>query len=503
MKTYIIGGISILAGAGAVLLGTGVVKSNVNPDLAETVVVIGALFCGFGLFVLLGESLGDALGFLAKLLEHVKVGKGGVDVVFRPEQPVPVKRRDTPADLDNRVDFAQTRQIPGHGAPEFNVLNVLKDMPGNSALPTASPMVPMYRLDKNFRIIEWNDAFNLAFDWSMEGMRGQSALEWVYFLENYKEVIQHGEAIFAVADTLPTIDVEKLVFKSENYGRLTATKRAYQIPDDDGDLGGWLVTLDPEFENDARARQYQHDLLNILSRHAMWSEYSVSYDAVLTNTRIYPELIDTMIGVVGDLGKIPADTRVLDLGAGTGNLALSLVNDPATPRLVYAVENNDAMLGALRSKCHGYLRNDDKGSGIIAIQQDITSLFGLPSNYFDFVIMNNVLYAVDQPAGCLAEAHRVLKPEGEIRISGPKEDSDIGKLFKRIRKDLKENGKFEAFEQEFRRVQWFNTYMLSSMFKSWNVSRVVELVEQAGFGEVGYTTDRAYAGQALIVAARK
>lgn len=499
MKTYIIGGISTIAGA--VLLGTGIVYPEVDPDLAKTLAIIGAIFSGSGLLVLLGERLGDALSFLAKLLERVKVG--GVDVIFRPKQPVTLKRRDTPPDRDSRVDFAQTRRIPGRGAPEFNVLNVLKDMPDTSALPTASPMVPMYRLDKNFRIVEWNDAFNLAFDWSMDGMRGKSALEWVYFLENYKDVIQHGEAVFADADTFPTIDVEKLVFKSNNYGLLTATKRAYQIPDDSGDLGGWLVTLDPKFENDATARQYQHNLLNTLNQHAMWSAYSLSYDAVLTNTRVYPELIDTMIGVVGDLGKIPADARVLDLGAGTGNLALSLVNDPATPRLVYAVENNDAMLGALRSKCLGYLRNDDKGNGIIAIQQDVTSLLGLPSNYFDFVIMNNVLYAVGQPADCLVEAHRVLKPEGEIRISGPKENSDIGKLFKRIRKDLKENNKFEEFEQEFLRAQWFNTYMLSSMFKSWNVSRVVDLVEQAGFGEVGYTTDRAYAGQALIVAARK
>ena len=39
-------------------------------------------------------------------------------------------------------------------------------------------MSPMYLLDEGFRIVDWNFAFSLAFDRSMEGRRGLSVREW-------------------------------------------------------------------------------------------------------------------------------------------------------------------------------------------------------------------------------------------------------------------------------------------------------------------------------------
>ena len=75
-------------------------------------------------------------------------------------------------------------------------------------------MTPMYLLDNAFRILDWNEAFTLAFDRSMEGQKGKSVLEWTYYLENYKEVLDHGVAVFGDANRLPRIDVETVKYKS-------------------------------------------------------------------------------------------------------------------------------------------------------------------------------------------------------------------------------------------------------------------------------------------------
>ena len=92
----------------------------------------------------------------------------------------------------------------------------------------------MYLLDNAYRIIDWNDAFTIAFDRTMEGRKGRSVLEWTYFLDNYEEVLDHGVEVFGDAEKVPPIDVEKIEYTSQRYGKLTATKRAYPIPDDRG-----------------------------------------------------------------------------------------------------------------------------------------------------------------------------------------------------------------------------------------------------------------------------
>ncbi len=60
------------------------------------------------------------------------------------------------------------------------------------------------------------------------------------------------------------------------------------------------------------------------------------------------------------------------------------------------------------------------------------SLYGLDESFFDVVIGNNVIYAVQDVPPCLGEAYRVLEPNGELRISGPHKQSSPNRLFSRI-----------------------------------------------------------------------
>ena len=417
--------------------------------------------------------------------------------------PVMTRRTLDPSLERTRRDYAdQQRNIPGADAAPMRVLE--QDL-ALQAIPCADPMTPMYMLDAQFRIVDWNDAFTLAFDRTMEGMRFQSVLEWVYYLDNYEEVLSHGIDTFREGADLPLIDVERICYTSAAYGSLQGTKRAYRVPDDAGDVLGWLVTIDPEFaDTDRRSKYYSH-LFARLQQCMVWSEYALSYDRVLMNTRVYPELIATLLGEENPkLARIGDDARVLDLGAGTGNITKRLA-DTGRGRLIVAIDNNRLMLNVLRNKCQPYLRQNATGAGVIAIRQDIGSLFGLDNNYFDVVVCNNVLYTLEESAvgDCLREIYRVLKPGGELRVAGPKKKASLNALFSRIRRDLKQNGMLEEVEAEYEHVLQINYKHLLPMLHRWNTAEVIDIVREAGFAEIIYTNEKAYAGQSRIVCARK
>jgi ubiquinone/menaquinone biosynthesis C-methylase UbiE/PAS domain-containing protein len=389
------------------------------------------------------------------------------------------------------------------GAPEFNAITATALSADDLAIrPTGYIYTPMYLLDSAYRIIDWNDAFTLAFDKTMEGRKGRSVLEWTYFLDNYEQVLKHGVKAFADPNNLPPIDVEPIDYTSIRYGKLSATKRAYQIPNDDGACMAWLVTLGLKFADSEQALVFHRDLIDLLAMNLMWSEYAMSYDRVLNSTRVYPQLLDKLIGGQAGVRPIPDDARILDLGAGTGNLAYKLITGSPN-RLIFAAEYNRTMLAFLRLKCRDFLRDDEEAGGIIARKQDITSLFGLKDNYFDFVILNNVLYAVQDALACLKEAYRVLKPGGELRLSGPRKDTKLPILFNQILKELKESNAFHELEPDYQRVLRINELKLGQRLHRWSTEEVKALLREAGFSRIVHSSEDVYAGQSMLVCAVK
>lgn len=474
---------------GLVIFGLGVacIVSNLNGSGSTAWILMA---CGI-LLLLLGTSL--VCG--RNLLSQLKIGSEGIDVVFEPVPAVEPKTLD-PEQRAAREAYAEQNPPPAVNAPAFNALT---DAPDLAAVPAGDPMVPMYILDANYRILDWNDAFSLAFDRTMEGRRGQSAIEWIYFLDNFKEVLDHGIQVFSNPDNLPRCDVEELKYSSLRYGKLSATKRAYQIPDANGSGSSWLILLDLKFAEPQNERQFHFDLIRTLSRSLMWSDYALSYDQVLTHTRLYQDLIKLMTGVSGPLAPIPQRSRVLDLGAGTGNIARLLASDGRT---VFAIENNRTMLNVLRKKCHDApLRRDDGGPGVIALKQDINSLFGLPNNYFDCVIANNVLYSLADPLPCLQEVRRVVKAGGEIRISGPRRGFRIPHLFDRIERDLVQRGEFDELKQHFENARRINLF-LEPELRRWSERDHVALFEEADLSMESPTIPF-YQGNGEIIVARR
>jgi len=411
----------------------------------------------------------------------------------------------TDAEIKKREKFTEEikneNKLPGQDAPRFSAVspNAIDDL---LIRPSAHPMTPMYLLDNEFRIIDWNEAFSIAFDRTMEGRKGLSVLEWTYFLDNYQEVIKHGVDRFSDQNKPPVIDVETIQYTSLRYGKLTATKRAYQIPDDSENCLAWLVTLDVKFADSKQQTAYHRDLIRHLGQDLMWSEYSISYDRLLNSTRVYPELLDSLIGAHNGVPAIPQEARIIDLGAGTGNLARKLIAS-GPDRVVVAVENNRVMMQLLRAKCQRFLRNDMLGGGVIAIKQDITSLFGLDDDYFDYATMNNVLYSIEDAEGALKEICRVLKPGGELRLSGPRKDTKLNVLFARMESELREANKFPDLETDFQHVWQLNQKRLDPWLYRWSTKEVEEMLKKAGFSKILYSSEQFYAGQSMLICAAK
>jgi ubiquinone/menaquinone biosynthesis C-methylase UbiE len=269
---------------------------------------------------------------------------------------------------------------------------------------------------------------------------------------------------------------------------------------------GWLITINPTFVQNEKATLYQADLFSALHKALMWSEYALCYDKVLNNSLIYPALIDTLIGH-HNLGPdpIPEGTVILDLGAGTGNLTYKLA-EPSARRLVISIDDNSVMLNVLRQKCKPFLRRDARGPGVIAIKQDISSLYGLNDGFFDYVVLNNVLYSLELEAmkSCLKEVCRVLKPGGEFRFSEPQKSTKLSKVLDQIGLDLKRNNRYAELEKEYHKLRQINEFSLAPMLRRWSLEETKGILRhEVGFTQITYASDKVYAGQSMLVCAQK
>ncbi|MHC4121298.1 MAG: class I SAM-dependent methyltransferase [Planctomycetota bacterium] len=451
-----------------------------------------------------------AVPHLASSLEGV--GIGNLSVKFRnslpPDYEVTQRTRIRRKTMDMRLErerraHAEKVQVPGADAPQFDAVSSL---PSLELLPGMDPMVPTYVLDKDYRIVDWNDAFSLAFDHTIEGRRGESILEWVYFLDNYEQVLEHGSKAFADPQNLPFLDEEEIEYTSDFYGKITAKKLAIQMFDHQGECGGWYLTYKLSFADDEMTSRYVSDLTAMLRMDMVWNEYSYSYDKVIVVSDTYKRLINTILGKdkrILNIHPIPRGAKILDLGAGTGTLCLALVQDTEMSPLVFALEKNQIMMNILKHKCEAFMKGTRERPSIVPIKQDITTLHGLPDNYFDVAIMNNVLYSLEQPESCLQEVCRVLKPNGDVRISGPMKTSSLNKLFKHIKDDLRRRGDLSKLQQDFDRVEYINKCLLASKLFRWDVADVEAMLRRSGFSGIVDSTDKAYAKQAMAVCARK
>ena len=140
--------------------------------------------------------------------------------------------------------------------------------------------------------------------------------------------------------------------------------------------------LEPEFMDDpSESRDYD------------------SMDHTLPNAAFVERLIE-----------LGAHGTMLDIGCGPGHIP-PLIIDRIPNSQVVGLDAAETMLSLAENRRLG-CKNPDR----ISYQQGDAKRLVFPDDSFDVVISNTVMHHIHDPVPFLAEAYRVLKPEGAILI---------------------------------------------------------------------------------------
>jgi ubiquinone/menaquinone biosynthesis C-methylase UbiE len=136
---------------------------------------------------------------------------------------------------------------------------------------------------------------------------------------------------------------------------------------------------------------------------AFWEGWAPTYDQTSSNEH-YDALVRR---IAEDIGTVD---RVLDIATGTGLVAFELAKNV---RLVEAVDMSPEMIAVAEHKA-----SERKVNNIRFFVQGAYELDFL-DHIFDAVVILNALHTMQKPEQALAEAKRVLKPDGLLIVPTP------------------------------------------------------------------------------------
>ena len=389
--------------------------------------------------------------------------------------------------------------------------------PAQDRLARLKSMTPMYLLDSGFRFVHWNAVFQDVIANQLGLVIGCHAMEFVNRLENLQALTKRNpvefptpseEDIALAEDTgeiwpgFKKVDVERLEFISSRFGLVVFHKLAQQIRESDYRRSTtWQIELNVYFAQ--RHKEYWKNVLQVVESEDLWTSYAESYDAVVQKYPSYIRLVDKVVE------QIKECSECLEIGAGTGNTTLRLLDMPG--RRVTAIESNDAMLGHLSDKLMDYekrtkILKGDATTVVRRICQERLDDQKRPEVY-DACVMMNVLFALQDPGECLKAVFRVLKPGGVLSLSTPHMDAPVDLLMENIRK----------WHLEHNQDEW-----LAGNAKAWDAAqeinlnlgrlatdrridliRVKQLVIEAQFKIIDISVEEEYEGCVILLKAIK
>ncbi len=158
-----------------------------------------------------------------------------------------------------------------------------------------------------------------------------------------------------------------------------------------------------------------------------WSAIAANFDEL----QLYITGEATNEEVITELSQLKKLGQVVEFGCGTGAFTRVLANNSDN---IVATDISQDMLMIANNK----LANIDN----VSVQQANCYATNLPEQQFDTVFMGNLIHVVAEPEKALAEAHRLLKPEGTlILVSYTKDGMSFFNILKMIYRYLKVFGK--------------------------------------------------------------
>jgi ubiquinone/menaquinone biosynthesis C-methylase UbiE len=272
----------------------------------------------------------------------------------------------------------------------------------------------------------------------------------------------HGQPVKSVLDKLSldgeelpnpktefTLDSVKAAFhrldySSPAFGRISCRGMARLKINLVGELVGmsweWAIK---EIERDTSFRSAFRDQLAVALK---WDVYAANYDRVLPLCDYYSEAVKRHVAHLTPPHEgIEKVWKVCDIGAGTGNVSLQLLEQGCQ---VTAVDLSRSMLRHLKAKTA-----TDYASRLEILQQSAEKLSQLPKGEFDAVTVMMALYGMGQPSKALDECIRILKPGGKLVITEPTKQLDVEVIIKGAQACLEKKKLLEPLAAPWQRVQ--------------------------------------------------
>lgn len=227
-----------------------------------------------------------------------------------------------------------------------------------------------------------------------------------------------------------------------------------------------------------------------------WKKYFKVYD-VLNSCIPYQEMLEQTVREL----RIRSGELILDAGAGTGNLALSMRKKGAQ---IVALDSIEEALGI----------SAEKVEGIKTVCHDLKEKLPFSNNYFDKIVSVNTLFLIEPfvRETTVKEFYRVLKQEGEIVLVNLKDGFCPLKIyFGHFSKSREKEGLFSAMKQIVELIipSFKILYYAKKIEKDcqqeqkfFQKGEQIELLKRAGFKDISDTTE-VYSNQAFLNSAYK
>lgn len=223
--------------------------------------------------------------------------------------------------------------------------------------------------------------------------------------------------------------------------------------------------------------------------HRFWARYFQVYD-VLNSVPTYAQLLDSLC----DELDLKDGALVLDVGSGTGNLALKL---KAFGFRVVAID-------FCRQALESHVAKDAEGCVLLT---DLRRHLPFKDSCFDGIACNNVLYtlSVADQIRVAREFHRVLKPNGRVAVANPRIGWQARTVYlNTVAQSLRAEGAWLTASKAVRRIMptikmlWYNWRLArESQFHYFELNEQLELLQSVGFSHVSDTTLE-YADQVVL-----